>query len=536
MNNSIIELLFTGKEYSPIIDACKSENDFNKEQEKYILDKFLLKLNKENNLVINTSDGISKKNSSHTIYSPDFKEGYFGGIVGVVTGQIELDREEIENLGVKLNSIENEKIIFKIKLQIQSRLDSNKPFFLATMLLRNNIKLNNNLIPSNMDGFYDYLLLFWFKEQLQNAYLKGYYRTYHRFEKNDDRLKGSININAHIKRNLGQNNGKIAYSYREYTVNNPLNQLIVAAYIYLKKKYFDLVTENFDSIYELKRIIDYLRNEIGGSKINYQTILSKNAKTISHPYYTEYEELRKTCLKILRDEGISIFDGDSVEETQGILFYLPDLWELYLEDLMKEKLIIPKITIESQKNIGVIIPENISEEDKKEPLKITFPDFVFNRNNSSFLVLDAKFKPKWETILSDKSSGIDLKDYDKSIRDMSSLDTNATGIIFPTDKSPEVKEYLENKATYGYSFSGLNQKNRFYALPIYVPKSDNDLNYEEWKKDFNKHLINSFEKLNEILEIESNSICEHCNQKITRIDKYCSHCGKEVIRANNDIK
>lgn len=527
MNNNIIELSFTGKEYSPIIDACKSENDFNKEQEKYILDKFLLKLNKKNNLIINTSDGLSKKNSNHKIYSPDFKEGYFGGIVGVVTGKIELDREEIENLGIKLNSIENEKIVIKIKLQIQSRLDSNKPFFLATMLLRNNIKLNNSLIPSNMDGFYDYLLLFWFKEQLQKAYLKGYYRTYHRFEKNDDRLKGSININAHIKRNLGQNNGKIAYSYREYTVNNPLNQLIVAAYIYLKKKYFDLVTENFDSIYELKRIIDYLSNEIGSSNID---ILSKNAKTISHPYYTEYEELRKTCLKILRDEGISIFDTDSTEETQGILFYLPDLWELYLEDLMKEKLNIPQITFESQKNIGVIIPENISEEDKKEPLKTTFPDFVFNRNNSSFLVLDAKFKPKWETILSDKSSGIDLKDYDKSIRDMSSLDANATGIIFPTNKTSEAKEYLENKAVYGYSFSGLNQKNRFYALPIHVPKSENNLSYENWKNDFNEYLKEFFDKLSVILKDESRFICVECKHKLTRLDNHCSNCGEKVIK------
>jgi 5-methylcytosine-specific restriction endonuclease McrBC regulatory subunit McrC len=199
------------------------------------------------------------------------------------------------------------------------------------MLLGNKLDLNEKNIPNSEDEIFDYLLLFWFKEQFQNAYMKGFYRTYRRFEKNDDHLRGTIDIARHIKLNMGQNNGKIAYSYRENTVNNFLNHLIIAAYEHLKRKYSALVMEIFDQDLDLKTAMNTLKNEIGYVDTAEQTLLFKNMKPISHPYYMEYEALRVTCMKILRDTGISFFDGDSEETSHGILFYIPDLWEMYLE-------------------------------------------------------------------------------------------------------------------------------------------------------------------------------------------------------------
>ena len=45
----------------------------------------------------------------------------------------------------------------------------------------------------------------------------------------------------------------------------------------------------------------------------------KNLSSISHPVYIEYEALRKICLRILRNEGVSIFDGISSDKVEGIL-------------------------------------------------------------------------------------------------------------------------------------------------------------------------------------------------------------------------
>lgn len=238
MKYNYFEIDFEGRDYSPIDDYLKDgklainkynkfEIELNMEQSKFILNEFLNELEKKgnDNLVINTAKGNADKK---TIYSPNFKNGYFSGIVGVVTGQVCIRKEDlkIDSLDEQNKTLsEYDNFIFNIRLQIKSRLDTNKPYFLATMLLRNGIKLNPDTISSDFDIFYDFLLLFWFKEQLKNAYLKGHFRTYRRFERNDDRLKGSININNHIKWNLGQGNGKVGYSFRENTVNNFMNLL-----------------------------------------------------------------------------------------------------------------------------------------------------------------------------------------------------------------------------------------------------------------------------------------------------------------------
>ena len=69
---------------------------------------------------------------------------------------------------------------------------------------------------------------------LQKALCQGVYREYVRREYNDSRVKGAINISAHIKSNYPFKNGKIAYTTREYIYDNPTTQLIRHTIEYLK--------------------------------------------------------------------------------------------------------------------------------------------------------------------------------------------------------------------------------------------------------------------------------------------------------------
>ena len=108
-------------------------------------------------------------------------------------------------------------------------------------------------------------------------------------------MKGTLDIARHIKLNSGQKNGCIAYSYRENTINNYLNHLIVAAYYHLKNKYYDLVVDNFDRYYDLIKVFVFLSSDIGFSNANVYYLINKNVKTIAHPYFTEYEHLRFIC-------------------------------------------------------------------------------------------------------------------------------------------------------------------------------------------------------------------------------------------------
>lgn len=80
------------------------------------------------------------------------------------------------------------------------------------------------------------LLTFVFAAQIERAYRKGLYRRYRTYECNDSKVKGKIDITRHIRLNP-LNNGKIAYSYREYTADNDVNKMIFTAYTYLQKRH-----------------------------------------------------------------------------------------------------------------------------------------------------------------------------------------------------------------------------------------------------------------------------------------------------------
>lgn len=471
-------------------------------------------------LHVNVSEDENKRKNQQILYSQnpgeEEKKGYFAGIVGVIKKQIKISLES-ENPTEKNPA---DSYIFNVTLQVKSRLDVDekgqpaKPYFLSTMLLRDKLQLNDHTVPNSEDELFDYLLLFWFKEQLQEACLKGYYKTYRRFYNNDDRLKGSIDVARHIKLNMGQRNGRIAYTYRENTINNFLNHMIVAAYEHLKKKYYDLVVENFDSNIELKGTIDFLKSEIGYSDINAHTLISKNMKSIAHPFFTEYEQLRIICLKILRDEGISIFDGTSEQETEGILFYLPDLWELYLKDEVLDKGLPNHVTCKTHecvRNFGVL------KDDKRYECKQkTYPDYVFytktDSNESPFMLLDAKFKPKWEAVLKEDGCKVNevMEDYNKCLRDMVAINANATGVIFPTNKFVELREMsdIETSRIIKHSISQYNEQSFFYTIPVQVPVVDSDMQYLEWQKGFQEKLNQSISVIKDIV-LEEKSFFEN---------------------------
>ncbi len=517
-NKDIYDVFFVGQDYQPISDAAKSMKIMQNGKE-YVIDfnEIILKKDDtdvESNLqiagrivdtfldevapngfckelgigiIINSSHGKNKK-LYDVGFGPENDRGYFCGVVGVIR----------KPLTIKLG---DKDVQFNITLQIKSRLDVSsekkisKPFFLSTMLLRDKVKLSNNTIPSNEDEIFDYLLLFWFAEQLEKARLKGYYKTYRRFYNNDDKVKGTFDIARHIKLNAGQKNGRIAYTHRENTINNYLNQLIVAAYYHLKNKYYDLVEDNFDNNNELKSIINYLSNETEFLNTNVKNIMKNNFKAISHPYFTEYEELRVICLCILRDEGISVFDGKSDNGTQGILFYLPELWEKFLEDKLIKEALPEEIKMESQ--------FKIKNFDEKQP---TYPDYVFFDSGKPFMILDAKCKPKWEDVVRDGSLSDVMGDYNKCIRDMVAANSHATGVIFPTNKQYEQGE-LDRIIL--HSISKYNKLDRFYTIPVSIPYVDEDDTYSDWKSKFDRILREEIgiikEKISEEAEFAKNN-------------------------------
>ena len=512
-----------------VLADCQNSQAYEK-----ILEEFLNrvtdkgKITKSTPFDVNMSETESKQRNKE-LYNIFKNELYFSGIVGVIKKQISVNlengSEELEENDWDESEEENPQkkgklLTFNVTLQIKSRLDvadtkgtPGKPYFLSKMLLRDDIKFSDNNVPESEDELLDYLLLFRFRQQLREALQKGYYRTYRRFYRNDDKLKGSINVAEHIRLNIGRKNGKIAYTYRENTVSNYLNLLLVTAYEYLKRKYYDLVTDNFDGDIELKRAIDFLENEVQDLQTGISMVINKNLKPIAHPYFTEYEQLRMTCLKILRNEGVSIFEGNPEDENQSILFYLPDLWERYIEDKMLTQL-PEKIECKPQEKImnfgyrnenrvaaGGGKTDKVTHTYKQE----TYPDYVFCDTTSSdewkqFMILDAKFKPKWENILEKGSISGVMEDYNKCLRDMCAINANATGVIFPTNKTFSLDDNADRILK--HPVSEYNKAAFFYTIPVRVPLARDELRFSEWDEQFTSSVKKSKRAMNNILREE----------------------------------
>lgn len=334
---------------------------------------------------------------------------------------------------------------YDVTLEISCRFDDTdntdntngeKAFFLAAMLLSQSPGALEQIPDKANITFHqvmDIFLLFTYAKQLAEAAKKGIFRKYRRFENNDSRPHGTIDIARHIRENMGLKNGRIAYHYRELTANNPVNRLILAAYRRLREKYPLSCEEHIDSDESVCATLRMLQTELGYSKTSVRDIVRENLRPVMHPYFSEYEDLRKTCLKILRDENVWIFDADDCsDETESLYLNVTRLWEKFLESRLKEQLAKRKdcfsLSLEAQVSKQIFVERNGT----------CRPDFVLWQEGQARAILDAKFKPAWDKFFSgDDSADID-DDTNKCIRDMAVFQAPRTGVIFPGDGSCNV--------------------------------------------------------------------------------------------------
>lgn len=430
------------------------------------------------------------------------EKGKFDSIVGVIR-----DRN-YECMGA----------VYDIELIIKSRMDGAHPFLLYSMLQAAGMNLKGSGLsnPGSMEELFEFLLVYWYMNQLTETYRLGAFRTYQRFQRNDEKVRGTIDISRHIRLNMGLNNGKIAYSYRERTADNAFNHLLIRTYRELERNFPDHVRKVNEKNSEIKKIIQELCILAPSyHKESIQTIMRKNQQRIHQPYYQPYEKLRQTCFRVLRHMGFSVFSGEE-EDVEGILFYVPDLWELYvkekldtwLEEINKEineKSDI-KVELEFQETIKIWGKEEQSENQKKtgdnqdseSGKEITYtqdtrPDFILKSEKGPFMILDAKYRPGWEKAMQDNKQDNEkdnklgeelLGDYNKCIRDMNSIGAHATGVVFPYD--PAKKK--DNEIIEHY-ISQYNKIDRFFTFPFRIPESTEEETYEEWMEDMNKKLM-----------------------------------------------
>lgn len=352
------------------------------------------------------------------------------------------------------------------QIKITSRFASNENDYFLHYMLQKVLCLNifDLQHSTNKDDSFDFLI-YMFLDLFQKAIRQGIFKSYQNREYNDANVRGVIDINRHIKNNIPFN-GKIAYNTREYSYDNNITQLIRHTIEYINTKSRGILNINEDIKSGVFQIIEATKRY---DKNKRQSIINKNLKKLNHPYFYEYEPLRKICIQILRHEELKY--GREENKIYGILFDGSYLWEEYIWTILKD---LNFKHPENKTGKGGI---NLLEKDWE-----VFPDF-YKINNEKNIVLDTKYKRL-------ENKDIDRNDKHQIISYVYTLGAKIGGFVYPS----------ENKE---FSFDNIGILNREYnknILEDYSPsifkyaflipnKKSNEENFEninDFKKEIEK--------------------------------------------------
>ena len=299
-----------------------------------------------------------------------------------------------------------------LQVKIKSRFDMGRDDYLLHYMLQKVLSFNLFDLSHNneQEDVFDFIM-FMFPYFLKKAMRQGLYREYQNFKHNDANVKGTIDLGRHIARNIPFT-GSIAYSTREYSRDNSMTELIRHTIEFMKTKKYGISVLNIDNetIDNVQLVIE---NTPSYDKNERSSIISKNLRQKSHPYYTEYQPLQCLCLQILRMEEVKY--GESDDEICGILFDGAWLWEEYVNTILR--------------NYGFKHPENKLHKGGIYLFEghsgVRYPDFY-----NDDMVLDAKYKRlgSYENV-----AKVEPADVHQVITYMNNLKVDKGGFISPLE-------------------------------------------------------------------------------------------------------
>lgn len=265
-------------------------------------------------------------------------------------------------------------------------------------------------------------LLFLFPYYLKTAMRKGLFKQYIRRDYNDLNIKGTIDIARHIRLNTPFT-GKIAYSQREFSYDNPLMELIRHTIEFIKQKSYRNTL--------LDRVKDEVKQIVGATPRyelhDRQKIIAQNERNaVRHAYFREYQSLQRLCLLILRHEKHQI--GSGSRQIYGILFDGAWLWEEYVGTLIGNCFHHPMN--KGHEGAQRLFGGNIG---------LIYPDFI-GKNSCSHMIADAKYKP---------INNIGNRDYLQVLAYMFRFDAKVGYYLYPeAQEGDDLKLWMNQGSTY----------------------------------------------------------------------------------------
>lgn len=241
------------------------------------------------------------------------------------------------------------------------------------------------------------LMIYMFPGYLSKALRQGLLKRYTQIMRNDANLKGAINIGHHIRKNIPFN-GKIAYSQRNFSIDNSATQLIRHTIEFIRSSRLKSLLKADSQIKNDVALIEGNTPSYHKSKRN--SIITINKKRKPHPYFTSYEPLLQLCIGILEHKKIKY--SSEKKEIYGIIFSSSWLWEEYLNN----RIFAP---------LGFLHPDNRK---KTHPLYIFNEKQTIDEDKDDEELIEKKYAPRYpDFIIYAKTSNGEGRDLVKMIAD-----------------------------------------------------------------------------------------------------------------------
>ena len=346
-------------------------------------------------------------------------------------------------------------------------VDPSSPDYLLYYMLQKVFSFNVFSLEhasSRDDKVLDFLL-FLFPYMLKKAMSQGLYKEYKRYQHDDDRVKGAIDVNRFIRRDIPFR-GNISYTTGEYSYDNTVTQLIRHTIEYIKHHPFGnaVLNNDFETTEYVRQIVEATPSYSMRERLR---VLNANRRPKIHPYFTKYRELQLLCVHILRHESLKY--GAEKDRIHGVLFDGAWLWEEYLNTIVK--------------NMGFKHPRNKLQLGGFRMFKAQNEDEQISRNSGKLypdfykdnFILDAKYKHL--------NRGIGREDLYQVVTYMYCSTAGNGGYVYPDEGANAYSRFQLN----GY-------QGYIHLFPVTVPQNSKNLN------DFIQAMKHSENKLKGLIQ------------------------------------
>lgn len=265
-----------------------------------------------------------------------------------------------------------------ISIEIDSRFGK---YFLQRMLnfandiFLSDIQQTGYKKASNTNPF-KFIISYLFVQSLEKAWVKGFPKSYNSQSDRGLKLKGSVDINELIKKDIPYS-GKISFKYRNQQNVSEIVNVLYKAVGLVKTSYPNVINSNIHNITQdlaINRTNTYINRSIIQK--------AQKHKSLQNSLYSDYRialSYAELIIEDLNEKDETDFDL----ETTGYIIDISKLYELYLEKLLKNNL--PDFIVSGQNKI-------ISYE-QSSYIRNLIPDIVLkNKETGEVAVFDAKYK------------------------------------------------------------------------------------------------------------------------------------------------